>query len=148
MRGAAAQHTIKWTDISLSGGRLTVRVPSSKTSVTPQTIIIDAKPRLGCCPAQAVRDFLLVRPDGGSQFFIDASGAPIHSARLSTVMKMVARECGMSATGISGHCLRIGGASHGAIRGMSELQLAEAGRWRSRAVRRYVRGNMSVLSVT
>ena len=148
VRGANSQHTLKATDISLSGGVLIVRIPSSKTSVTPQTITITARPGLDCCPVKAMQDFLQVRPNGGSQLFIDAAGAPIDSNRLSAIMKQAARVCGMDSVGISGHCLRIGGASHGAMHGMTELQLAEAGRWRSRAVRRYVRRNMSVLSVT
>ena len=148
VRGANPHHTLQVNDISISRGQLTIRLPSSKTSVTPQTITISARPELAYCPVKALTDFLQVRPQGGSQLFLDASGAPITSARLSAVMKMVARECGLDASGISGHCLRIGGASHGAMHGMSELQLAEAGRWQSRAVRRYVRRHVSVLHVT
>ena len=148
VRGANPQHTIQVTDISMSRGQLTIRLPSSKTSVTPQTITLPARPELAYCPVKALQDFLQVRPQGGSQLFLDASGAPNNSTRLSTVMKMVVRECGLDASGISDHCLRIGGASHGAMHGMSKMQLAEAGLWQSRAVRRYVRGHLSVLHVT
>ena len=148
VRGSAPQHTLRLSDIRLSGTRLTLRLPSSKTSAAPQTITLDAKPGRQFCPVQAMRDFLRVRPEGGSQLFIDAAGSAISTARLSMVLQRTAIMSGMSPVGISGHCLRIGGASHGAVQGMSELQLAEAGRWRSRAVRRYVRRYVSVLSLT
>ncbi|KAF0301676.1 hypothetical protein FJT64_026050 [Amphibalanus amphitrite] len=46
------------------------------------------------------------------------------------------RMAGLDAARLSGHCLRIGGASHGAAVGMTELQLGQAGRWSSQALRR------------
>ena len=148
VKGEASQHTLLLSDLTFSEGRLTIRIRSSKTSHTPQTLALEARPELSFCPIQAIRDFLRVRPKGCAQLFVDADLSPISTARLTGVLKSVAQRSGMSTCGISGHCLRIGGASHGALRGMTELQLAEAGRWRSHAVRRYVRRNISVLSVS
>ena len=148
VKGGAPQHTLQLSDLALRGEGLTIRIPSSKTSLTPQLISLEARPDLSFCPVHVMREFLRVRLRGNSQLFITASGSEISTAQLSTVLKRAAVLCGMCPTGISGHCLRIGGASHGALRGMGELQLAEAGRWRSRAVRRYVRRKVSVLSVT
>ena len=124
-----------------------VVIQSSKTSPRPHKLQLDARPDMELCPVSAMRAFLNVRPQGADQLFIDALGAAITTARLSAMLKVTARLCGLCPTGISGHCLRISGATHGALKGMSELQLAEAGRWRSRAVRRYVRGRVSVLNV-
>ena len=59
-----------------------------------------------------------------------------------------ARPASMSLASPATVCLRIGGTSHGASVGMSELQLCQAGRWSSRAVRRYVRQPTSVLQAT
>ena len=148
VRGGAAKHTLQLSDVTLADQRLTIRIPSSKTCQIPQRVTLEVRPDLSCCPFQAMRDFIRVRPQGGSDLFLDAAGSAISTARLTSVLKAVAQRSGMSPTGISGHCLRIGGASHGALQGMTELQLAEAGRWRSRAVRRYVRRSISVLSAT
>ena len=148
VKGEVQDHTLQLSDLALIEGRLTIRIPSSKISPQPQMVTLEARPDLRCCPIQAIQAFLRVRTPGGRQLFVDAAGSPISTARLTATMKSVAQQCGMGTRGISGHCLRIGGASHGALQGMSELQLAEAGRWRSRAVRRYVRRTVSVLSVT
>ena len=148
VKGGTPRHTIQLSDLTISGDNLSLRIPSSKTSAAPHTVTLTARPDVTFCPVRAVRDFLRVRPRLGGQLFVDAAGRDISTAQLTGVLKQVARLTGVCSDGISGHCLRIGGASHGALRGMSELQLAEAGRWRSRAVRRYVRRTVSVLCVT
>ncbi|XP_043230063.1 uncharacterized protein LOC122385681 [Amphibalanus amphitrite] len=148
VKGIAPQHTIRLCDVTVSKQRLVIRIPSSKTSPGPHVLTFNARPDTDFCPVRAVGDFIQVRPQGDSQLFVDARGSAISTARLSKVLKRTALLHGMSSSGISGHCLRIGGASHGALQGMSELQLAEAGRWRSRAVRRYFRGTVSVLDVS
>ena len=141
-------HTLRLCDIHFSGDNLSIRLPSSKTSLAPHTLTLTARPDLPLCPVRALRAFLRARPRCGGQLFINSSGRDITTAQLTNLMKQVALLSGLRPNNISGHCLRIGGASHGALKGMSELQLAEAGRWRSRAVRRYVRRNISVLSLT
>ncbi|XP_043246192.1 uncharacterized protein LOC122393845 [Amphibalanus amphitrite] len=146
--GASPGHTIRMSDVKLADGELNVTIPSSKTAARPATISLQARPSFALCPVRAAFEFAGARGAAPGPFFLDRYGVPITSGRLSTIMKRAARVAGLGDAGVSGHCLRIGGASHGALKGLSELQLSVAGRWRSNAVRRYVRRTTSVLSVT
>ncbi|KAF0305177.1 hypothetical protein FJT64_023127 [Amphibalanus amphitrite] len=58
------------------------------------------------------------------------------------------RAAGLDASHLTGHCLRISDASHGAAIGLSEVQLRDAGRWSSSAWRRYLRRPVSLLQRT
>ena len=107
VKGGTSQHTIRSSDITLSGQQLRIRIPSSKTSAGPHTVTLDARQGSCFCPVQAIRDFLEVRPHGESQLFVDASGSAISKARLSAMLKRTAVLAGLSSIGISGHCLRI-----------------------------------------
>ena len=146
--GASPEHTIGMSDVHLANGELTVTIPSSKTAARPDTIRLQARPSLALCPVRAMGEFVEARGAAPGPFFVDRHGAAITSGRLSAMLKRAARAAGLGDAGVSGHCLRIGGASHGVLKGLSELQLSVAGRWRSNAVRRYVRRTTSVLSVT
>jgi len=146
--GAAPAHTIGNSDVQITGQKLRVIIPSSKTDAAPACVDLLARPSLDCCPVQAVRAYIRVKRHSRGAFFQNSKGVPFSVKKLSAILKQAAAAAGLDARHISGHCLRIGGASHGALKGLSELQLAEAGRWRSCAVRRYVRRSVSVLSVT
>ena len=148
VQGGTSAHTLRLPDVELSQGELVMTIQSSKTSSVPAVIRLEARPSMELCPVRAVSEFTRVRGQAPGLFFVDSRGAPITTSRLSSLMKRVSKLAGLGDRGISGHCLRIGGASHGALKGLSELQLSVAGRWRSSAVRRYVRRSVSVLSVS
>ena len=148
VQGGTSAHTLRREDVEISQGVLVVTIRSSKASVLPATVRLEARPSLDLCPVRAVSVFLEIRGSAPGWLFVDNRGAAFTSSRLSSLMKRAGGLAGIGGEGLSGHCLRIGGASHGALRGLTELQLSAAGRWRSSAVRRYVRRTVSVLSVT
>ena len=53
----------------------------------------------------------------------------------------------MDASRLAGHFFRTGGATHGAMCGLTELQLSEVGHWSSSAVQRYLRKSGSLLQL-
>ena len=149
--GSDSTHTIRLDGVQVHQNRLTVIVPSSKTSSVPFQVELSARPDLTVCPVAAMRDFLVIRGQGPphSPLFVDGRHQPISARFLNGVMKAAAPSAGLDPARLSGHCLRIGGASHGAALGLSDLQLAQAGRWSAiNAMRRYIRRPVSLLRAT
>ena len=103
------------------------------------------------CPVTAMRHYLAVREASSPSavVFVDGYLRPITTRALTRTLKKAGQFIGLDPRRLSSHCLRISGASHGAEIGLSELQLAQAGRWSSlTAMRRYVRRPVSLLQVT
>ena len=148
--GRAVAHTLRLGGVSISASQLSVVIPSSKTAAAPHVISLTARPDIGVCPVGALRAYLSLRGVGRSQdpLFIGDRQRPVTAEALTRMLRQAGRAAGLDVARLSGHCLRIGGASHGASVGMSELQLCQAGRWSSRAVRRYVRQPVSVLQAS
>ena len=144
------RHYLRFGGVCLNGDRLSISIPSSKTSSSPFTTQLVARPDIKECPVAAMREFLRYRGSGSLQdaCFITDNGRPITGNKLNRILRQVGRLTGLEHGRLSAHCLRIGGASHGADIGMSVLQLEQAGRWSSGALRRYLRRPVSVLSVT
>ena len=147
--GDNPSHTLRVQAVSLRSDRLVVTVPSSKTSHSPFTTELVARPDLAICPVQALRQYLHIRPVGCSRDFLFVSGQskPITTRQLIRTLRGAGRIAGLDVAKLTGHCFRIGGASYGAQLGMSELQLCEAGLWNSSAVRSYLRRPTSLLQL-
>ena len=147
--GADPSHTIRLQHVALRRDRLSLTIPSSKTSSAPFTTVLIARPDLASCPVRAVREYMQVRPPGrpDDYFFISGTTRPFTTRSLTSTVRIAGRVVRLDASRLSGHCFRIGGASHGAQQGMSELQLCEAGRWSSSAVKRYLRRPVSLLEL-
>ena len=144
------QHFVRLGGIQLENNQLSLTLATSKTSVTPIVIHMVARPDLPQCPVTAIQSYLRIPGDGQQQdaLFSDASRRPISGRRLNHVLRLAGSRSGINPDRLSGHCLRIGGVSHAAAIGMTEVQISEAGRWSSQAMRRYPRRTMSVLHAT
>lgn len=147
--GADPAHTVRLRHVVLQRDQLSLTLPSSKTSSAPFTTVLVARPDLQCCPVRAIGDYLQLRPAGSPHdcFFISSTGRPLTTRALTSAVRDAGRIAQLDVPRLSGHCFRIGGASYGAQCGMSELQLCEAGRWSSSAVRRYLRRPVSLLQL-
>ena len=146
-----ASHTIRLGGVTVGRTRMVVMVPSSKTSSVPFRIELAARTDLAVCPVGAMREFVAIRGAGSphSPLFVDGRHCPLSSRFLNRILKMAGPSAGLDPARLSGHCFRIGGASHGAKLGLPDLQIAQAGRWTSiTAMRRYVRRPVSLLQST
>ena len=148
--GNNAAHTVRIRHMLVQPGHLSVVVPSSKTSTNPFKVELVARPDIPICPVRAMHENMAIRGPGGDDdiLFIDGHRRPLTCRNLTSALRQAGRIAGFEESRLSGHCLRISGASHGAALGMSELQLGQAGRWSSAALRRYVRRPISLLQVT
>ena len=138
MLGGEPRHTIRMRHVVLQPDRLSLTLPSSKTSSSPFHTELVARPDLISCPVGAVREYLRLRPAGerDDYFFVSHRARPLRTRSLAHIMRQAGRAAGLDSSRLTGHCFRIGGATYGAQAGMSDLQLREAGRWSSSAVRR------------
>ena len=145
-----ARHTIRYRHVQVQPTCLTVVIPSSKTSAAPFTVTLLARSDIPVCPVTAVREYLALRGPGHGDdvFFVNGRRHPLTCGALTSVLRRAGRLAGLDAARLSGHCLRISGASHGASMGLSDLQLGQAGRWTSNALKRYVRRPISLLGIT
>ena len=150
VRSGRQEHFIRFGGTRLQHGQLYITIPSSKTSQTPAMIQLDERPDLPECPVAAVRSYLALRGTGvqSEALFVGDGRRPITGKQLNHALQQAGRLAGLHMQRLSGHCLRIGGASHGAVIGMTEVQLSQAGRWSSQAVQRYLRRHVSVLRAT
>ena len=145
--GADPAHTIRVQHVHVHHGQLRLTIPSSKSSAVPFTMVLLARPDLPACPVRAMCEYLRVRPRGGPQdyMFVSDTGRTLTTRSLTRMVRRAGQNARLDLSRLSGHCFRIGGASHGAQQGMAELQLCEAGRWSLSAVRRYLRQPVSLL---
>ena len=145
--GGDPNHTIRLGHVVVQRDRLSLTLPSSKTSSIPFNTVLVARPDLSTCPVRAMRQYLQLRPPGmpADYLFVASLSRPLTTRSLNHTLKLAGSVARLDASRLTGHCFRIGGATHGAQCGMSELQLSEAGRWSSSAVRRYLRRPVSLL---
>ena len=95
---------------------LDVTVPSSKTSLNPSTIHLEARPDVEIYPVAAMRRYLDVRGISSSTevLFLDGRQWQITTRSLTRILKQAVQLAGLALRRLPSHCLRIGGASHGA----------------------------------
>ena len=108
-------HHIRLSNVVLHDNTLSVTVPSSKTSVHPFETHLVRRPDIETCPVKAVAEYLHVRGPGLplDALFIGDDRRPITCRALTSVLRRAGRVAGLDVARLSGHCLRIGGASHG-----------------------------------
>ena len=63
--GRDPNHTIRLGHLVMQRDRLSITLPSSKTSSIPFHTVLVARPDLSSCPVRALRDYLRVRPREG-----------------------------------------------------------------------------------
>ena len=150
VRSGQQDHFLRLGSVRMQHGQLHLTVPSSKTSTTPVTIQLEARPDLYECPVAAVCSYLEIRGTGHQHdaLFVGNGRRPITNRQLNHTLRQAGSLAGLDVTRLSGHCFRIGGASHAASIGMTELQISVAGRWSSQAMRRYLRRPVSILQAT
>ena len=75
LAGRDTSHTIRLGHIVVQGDRLSLTIPSSKTSAVPFTTALVARPDLPSCPVRAIREYMHLRPEGTPRdfFFVSAS---------------------------------------------------------------------------
>lgn len=125
------------------GGSLEIIVPHSKTDPlwSGQRIPIDAVPGSPTCPVRLLREYFRLRGPGArpeDPLFASATGAPLSTSAVNSIVKKAAEWSGVEGW-VTGHSLRIGGATAALAAGLTLEQIKAIGHWESEAVMRYFR---------
>lgn len=79
------------------------------------------------------------RPNSPGAFFIHLSGYPVTRYQAESVFNKAIRMLGLDTKMYKTHSFRIGAASNAWASGMSQMDIAGNGRWKSRCMYRYIR---------
>ena len=71
--------------------------------------------------------------------FYHANGKPITRYQFSAVLLKALISAGIQSDNFKSHSFRIGAASEASVNGISDSKIMELGRWKSQAVKNYLR---------
>ena len=103
----------------------------------PFTITINAQVG-NSCPVLALKNFITLRGSTPGPLFTK-NKLPITRSQFNIVLNKVTKRSGLDTKRIKSHSFRIGAATTAAGLGFSEDQIKRMGRWRSDAVKSYIR---------
>jgi integrase len=134
---------LKIDSIKIKEGRLSINLGITKTDRTgddDDDTIIEGCRNKSICPVQLFNRYMskrrLMKVNSESLFILNEK--PINYSIINKIVKEIASAMGIN-KGISGHSIRIGGATRAALVGISEMDIMTIGRWKSDAFRRYIR---------
>lgn len=134
---------LKLESVKLQKDGVLVRLGRSKADQKakrkPLLIEISASP---ACPVKLLRSLIKARRAQGATdedlLFIGASGRPLTTSAVTSVIRRMAEMHGLDPKSFSGHSLRIGGASAALAGGLTVDQVKAVGGWRSAVVNQYL----------
>ena len=91
------------------------------------------------CPVRAIMDFKQIRQNSKDVFLVHMNSAPLSRYQFQAVLKKAAAFLNWPSKGYSSHSFRIGAATTAAGNGTSLESIMQRGRWRSGAVKSYIR---------
>ena len=140
MRRPGELSELRLTDISRIDGILWFRIRRSKTDQFSRGHFIPLEASGSpACPVRCLSRYLEVRPKLCSRFlFVNSRGNQMSVSSISAVVKRVAQNAGLEAR-LTGHSLRIGGATAAMMGGMPLEQIRAVGGWESDAMHLYLR---------
>ncbi|XP_063770888.1 uncharacterized protein LOC134927143 [Pseudophryne corroboree] len=117
------------------------RIQRSKTDVAGrgQWVRMGRASSRGICPVSAALAYSSLRPPTPTGWLVHSDGSPLTRYQFRSVLGRCILYLGLSPADYGTHSFRIGAASAAAAAGWSEVEVRALGRWRSGAVRRYIR---------
>ena len=131
------------SDVIISGkpAIIEMNIRSSKTDQrgVGTTLQIEQGPNLDVCPVVALSSYLRIRPSRDGPLFIHFGGDPLTRYQFSILLKKGVKAVGLLPAEFSPHSFRIGAATTAAMSGLPMDKIMEMGRWRSSAMKLYIR---------
>lgn len=137
--GTLRRSDVTWAD---DGKSVTIRLVASKTDpFRTGTDVVLLKNDSSTCPYRALRRAWEKAKDQSpwAPLFQHADGSALTYTILNSAIKKLAVACGLSQKSISGHSLRIGGATSLIRAGVPAHVVKELGRWKSVTYQQYIR---------
>lgn len=128
-------HTLRADDICINSGNLIVTVCSTKTEVSPTTILVHQNPCSSICPVLAWSNYVTsVAPAKSGPAFIVSPGKSLTAKLVVSCMRQALMyDPSIDASSVSMHSLRRGAAQSAALAGVPESEIMAAGLWKSRS---------------
>ena len=133
-------------DIQLSNSTVAVNLRGSKTDQhgKGQTIsLTQVGDAPDVCPVRTLLQYLQDRPKSEDLLLVHRNSRPLTRYQFQAVLKKAAQFLGWPTYGYSSHSFRIGAATTAAMNGMSLESIMQKGRWKSGAVKGYLRADRS-----
>ena len=120
---------------------LVVKLRLSKTDQRGESVELQfhRQPHSALCPVSATLKYLHVRPPVAGPFFCHFDRSPLTTYQFNHMLQTCLKALNLSTQGFSSHSFRIGAATSAALNGFSIVQIQRFGRWRSQAVKLYIR---------
>jgi len=124
-----------------SGKKLTVRLKSPKEDRTGKVVVVDIHETKGSlCPIRAFENWRRgSQTTPGMPLFRDEAGVPLTGNKLNRILKDRIGGFAVGGGKFTTHSFRSGLASTMANKGLTEDDIAEAGRWSSNAYELYIK---------
>ncbi|XP_053117560.1 uncharacterized protein LOC128329827 [Hemicordylus capensis] len=132
---------LQYSDLTFGEGEARLFLRRSKTDQRGrgQTVRLVAAREVSVCPVAALRHYVGLAPFAGSCLFSHSDQTPLTQYQFLAVLRRALRAAGVPLQGLTLHSFRIGAATTATNIGLHESAVQRIGRWRSVAVRRYVR---------
>ena len=138
----ASHNNLSRNCVHMDSGFLILQFLKFKHSAgSNSTHTVKASPGAAHCPVAAMNEYLVLRGDIPGPLFLSVNGSPVFRKTFANELKLALRMAGLHNQRYTSHSFLIGGASHLASLGFSELQIRQAGRWSSSAYLSYLRIN-------
>ncbi|XP_062607774.1 uncharacterized protein LOC134269591 [Saccostrea cucullata] len=123
----------------LSGVTIVMKHFKNNIEQKPVTLHLSNSSSITFCPVRALYDYTTHFAHTSGPLFQFMSGESVTHHFISQQLCKVVSFIGLDPKLYKGHSFRIGAATHAASLGFSENYIQKLGRWRSNAVRRYIR---------
>ena len=110
-----------------------------KASQKPAKLFVPSGPSPDKCPVQALRNYLLIRPDGDGPLFLQESGKPLTTYLVNKTLRACVAAVGLPPENFSAHAFRAGRTTDLVDMDLNDAAIRESGRWKSTAYLKYVR---------
>ena len=136
------QHILQVSDTEFSPNFDTLNITIrhfKHSNQQPVTISISQAANPTVCPVRTIRNYLETYGHKNGPLFQFADGNPVSYAFFVKSLDSILAYLGLNKRLYRGHSFRIGAATTAAASGLSEVLIQKLGRWKSDAVKRYIR---------
>lgn len=118
---------------------ISIRFSKTNQAGPPTSLRIPASADASLCPFLALKHYMTLRPTGSIYLFVHQNGLPLTRGQFGSVLAKAICHLGLQTQVYTSHSFRIGRASDLSSRGVSTEAIMKLGRWRSLAVKSYIR---------
>ncbi|XP_053150380.1 uncharacterized protein LOC128344384 [Hemicordylus capensis] len=140
-RFSATDRCLHFTDLSSGDGEARILLRFSKTDQRGRghMVRLCAAVDSTLCPVVALQQYVGMGPYEGGPLFVHEGGASLTQYQFLSVLQRALATAGVATLGLTLHSFHIGAATTASHLGFREEEVQRIGRWRSKAIRRYVR---------